>query len=107
MSERIQKEIWLKHVGELIREKRYALGREFQSREFFVMDRSENLFQYEEWISTRYLASIELGNNQMSIEKLIQIAYALEIDPADLFTDVVKIYQENAHAQEKSMRQLE
>lgn len=94
MSERIQKETWLKHVGKLIREKRYALGQEFQSREFFVVDRSENLFEYEDWISTRYLASIELGNNQMSIEKLIQIAYALEIEPTDLFAEVVKIYQE-------------
>ena len=100
MSERIQKEIWLKHVGELIREKRYALGREFQSREFFVADRSENLFQYEDWISTRYLASIELGNNQMSIEKLIQIAYALEIEPSDLFAEVVKIYQEDTSSRE-------
>lgn len=100
MSERIQKEIWLKHVGERIREKRYALGREFQSREFFVTDRSENLFQYEDWISTRYLASIELGNNQMSIEKLIQIAYALEIEPSDLFAEVVKIYQENTSSRE-------
>ena len=93
MSERMQKDDWIKNVGHLIREKRCALGREFQNREFFVADRSENLFEYEDWISTRYLASIELGNNQMSIEKLIQIAYALELDPVDLFAEVVKIYQ--------------
>ena len=98
MSERKQKDIWIKKVGQLIREKRYALGSEFHSRELFVADRSENLFEYEDWISSRYLASIELGNNQMSIEKLIQIAYALEVDPIDLFAEIVKIYQENTNS---------
>ena len=93
MSERKQKEAWIEKVGLLVRDKRYALGSEFRSREFFVADRSENLFKYEDWISSRYLASIELGNNQMSIEKLIQIAYALEVDPIDLFADIVKLYQ--------------
>ena len=95
MSERKQKHVWIEKVGQLIREKRYALGIEFRSREFFVSDRSENLFEYEDWISSRYLASIELGNNQMSIEKLIQISYALEVDPIDLFAEIVKIYQDD------------
>ena len=95
MSERKQKDVWIEKVGQLIREKRYALGTEFRSREFFVADRSENLFEYEDWISSRYLASIELGNNQMSIEKLIQISYALEVDPIDLFAEIVKIYQDD------------
>lgn len=95
MSERKQKDVWIEKVGQLIREKRYALGNEFRSREFFVADRSENLFEYEDCISSRYLASIELGNNQMSIEKLIQIAYALEVDPIDLFAEIVKIYQDD------------
>lgn len=95
MSERKQKKAWIEKVGLLIREKRYALGHEFQSREFFVADRSENLFEYEDWISSRYLASIELGNNQMSIEKLIQIAYALEVDPIHLFAEIVIIYQQD------------
>lgn len=95
MSERKQKDVWIEKVGQLIREKRYALGKEFRSREFFVADRSENLFEYEDWISSRYLASIELGNNQMSIEKLIQISYALEVDPIDLFAEIVKIYQDD------------
>ena len=95
MSERKQKDVWIEKVGQLIREKRYALGTEFHSREFFVSDRSENLFEYEDWISSRYLASIELGNNQMSIEKLIQIAYALETDPRDLFAEIVNIYQQD------------
>ena len=95
MSERKQKKVWIEKVGQLIREKRCALGYEFQSREFFVADRSENLFEFEDWISTRYLASIELGNNQMSIEKLIQLAYALEADPIDLFAEIVSIYQQD------------
>ncbi len=93
MSERINKKAWLIRVGQLIREKRLSLGESFRNREFFVEDRSEKLFNYEDWISTRYLASIELGNNQMSIEKLIQLSYALEIDPIELFSDIVNIYQ--------------
>ena len=95
MSERKQKEVWIEKVGQLIRDKRYGLGSEFRSREFFVADRSENLFEHNDWISSRYLASIELGNNQMSIEKLIQIAYALEVDPIDLFAEIVNIYQQD------------
>lgn len=94
MSERKEKEVWLQKVGQRIREKRYLLGREFQNREFFIQDRSENLFQYNEWISLRYLNSIEQGNNQMSIEKLIQIAFALEVDPLELFSDVLNIYRQ-------------
>lgn len=94
MSEKKKKEGWIIKMGQAIRDKRIALGKEFENREFFVEDRSEKLFDYEDWISTRYLASIELGNNQLSIEKLIKLAYALEIDPVGLFADIVKIYQE-------------
>lgn len=92
MSEKKKKEAWLEKTGELIRERRYSLGKEFKNRDFFVQDRSENLFSYNEWISTRYLASIELGNNQISIEKLIQLAFALETDPIELFAEIEKIY---------------
>lgn len=94
MSERKNKDEWIQKVGLMIRDKRMALGKEFKSREFFVEDRSEKLFNYDDWISSRYLASIELGNNQLSIEKLIKLAYALEIDPVELFSEIVKIYQQ-------------
>lgn len=30
----------------------------------------------------------------MSIEKLIQIAFALEVDPLELFSDVLNIYRQ-------------
>ena len=46
-------------------------------------------------ISSRYLASLELGNNQMSIEKLIKLTYALEVDPVELFSEILHIYQDN------------
>ena len=95
MSEKLFKDPKLVKVGNLIRSKRIALGREFRSREFFVEDRSGNFFDYEDWISSRYLASLELGNNQMSIEKLIKLSYALEIDPVELFSEILKIYQNN------------
>lgn len=95
MSEKLSKDSRLVKVGKLLREKRVALGTQFKSREFFIEDRSENLFNYEEWISSRYLASLELGNNQMSIEKLIKLAYALEVDPVELFSKILHIYQDN------------
>ena len=94
MSERKKKDDWIQKTGQMLRDKRMALGKEFKSREFFVEDRSEKLFDYDDWISSRYLASIELGNNQLSIEKLIKLAYALEIDPVELFSEIVRIYQE-------------
>jgi transcriptional regulator with XRE-family HTH domain len=94
MSERKKKDDWIQKTGQMLRDKRMALGKEFKSREFFVEDRSEKLFNYDDWISSRYLASIELGNNQLSIEKLIKLAYALEIDPVELFSEIVRIYQE-------------
>lgn len=93
MSERKQKELWIVEVGKLIREKRLALGKEFKSRDFFVEERSEKLFDFEDWISSRYLSSIELGNNQMSLEKLIQLAYALETDPIELFEEILSVYR--------------
>ena len=73
MSERKKKDDWIQKTGQMLRDKRMALGKEFKSREFFVEDRSEKLFDYDDWISSRYLASIELGNNQLSIEKLIKL----------------------------------
>ena len=94
MSERKKKDDWIQKTGQMLRDKRMALGKEFKHREFFVEDRSEKLFNYDDWISSRYLASIELGNNQLSIEKLIKLAYALEIDPVELFSEIVRIYQE-------------
>lgn len=93
MSEKILKDLRLVKLGQLIREKRYALGPQFESRNFFVEDRSENLFNYEDWISVRYLTSIELGNNQMSIDILIKLAYALEVNPVELFRELLEIYQ--------------
>ena len=96
MSEKKKKEVWIENVGRMIKERRLSLGADFKSRDFFVEERSEKLFSYEDWISTRYLASIELGNNQISIEKLIKLSYALEIDPIELFADILDIYQ-NSH----------
>lgn len=97
MSERKKKDDWIQKTGQMLHDKRMALGKEFKSREFFVEDRSEKLFDYDDWISSRYLASIELGNNQLSIEKLIKLAYALEIDPVELFAEIVRIYQEKQY----------
>ncbi len=93
MSERNKYDERLVAVGNLIREKRLSLGDEYKTRDGFIEDRSINLFDNSQWISNRYLANIELGKNQMSIEKLIQISAALEEDPVDLFKEIVYIYR--------------
>lgn len=95
MSEIKKCKEWIIKTGQYIRRKRLSLGPEFKNREFFIEDRSKNLFDYEDWISSRYFASIELGKNQMSIEKLIQIAYALEMDPVEMFGEILQIYQQS------------
>ncbi len=95
MSERNKYDKKLVAVGNLIREKRLSLGDEYKTRDGFIEDRSRNLFDNSQWISNRYLANIELGKNQMSIEKLIQISAALEEDPIDLFKEILYIYRTN------------
>lgn len=93
MSERNKYDARLVAIGDLIREKRLSLGYEYKTRDSFIEDRSRNLFNNDPWISSRYLSNIELGKNQMSIEKLIQISAALEEDPVDLFREILYIYQ--------------
>ena len=95
MAERKNYDQGLQKVGELLREKRIALGREYKSRESFINLRSEELFGGEDWISLRHLASLELGNNWISIEKLLILAAALEQDPVDLFSEMIRTYNEN------------
>jgi transcriptional regulator with XRE-family HTH domain len=90
MSERKNTDPKLQAIGELIKSKRIALGNDFKSRENFIFDRG-SLFNNEEWMSVRYLSNIELGKNLVSIPKLIELAFALEEDPVDLFTEIYKI----------------
>ena len=92
MAERKQFDPGLKKVGELLQEKRKALGKDYSSRAQFIARRSSELFGDNEWISERHLANLELGNNWISIEKLIVLAAALEEDPVDLFSEIVTVY---------------
>ena len=50
------------------------------------------LFGGKDWILQRHLSNIELGNNWMSIEKLMILATALEEDPVDLFSEIIEVY---------------
>lgn len=93
MSEKKKKDLRLIEIGKLIRSKRVALGSEYKNREFFIENRGADLFDNDCWISSRYLASLELGNNKLSIDLLIKLAYALEVDPVELFSDILQIYQ--------------
>lgn len=93
MAERKKNDPALVKVGELITEKRKALGDAYKSRESFISLRSDELFGGETWISSRHLANLELGKNWISIEKLIVLAAALEENPIDLFEEIIQTYQ--------------
>ena len=92
MAERNEYDQKLDKIGQLLMEKRKALGKRYNSREKFIDNRSEEIFAGEAWISCRHLASIESGKNWMSVEMLIKHAYALEIHPVDLFREILDIY---------------
>lgn len=95
MAERKQSNKALIKIGQMLIEKRKALGKPYSSREKFIFNRSIELFNGEQWISVRHLSNIELGKNWMSIEKLITLSNALEIDPVALFREIIDIYREN------------
>lgn len=80
-------------VGQLLENKRRALGHQYISRQAFIDDRSVKLFGCEEWISLRHLFNIERGKNSMSIDMLIKLACALEVDAVDLFAEIKDIYE--------------
>ena len=92
MAEKKNYDQKLVEIGEMLANKRRALGKQYSSREKFIEQRSLELFGGEQWISTRHLANIELGKNWISVEKLISHAYALEMDPKTLFEEILKIY---------------
>lgn len=91
MAERKTESKILIEIGRLIESKRKALGKQYKSREKFIEKRSDELFGSEEWISLRYLYNIEHGKNWISIEKLLILSKALEVDPIDLFTEITVI----------------
>lgn len=83
----------LKKIGKLFKEKRLIISRE--SRESFIADRSDLFYSNEnadsDWISLRYLCNIETGKNLPSIEMLIKLSVALEIDPVEMFESIYNI----------------
>ncbi len=95
MSEKNCESKLLCEIGALFERKRKAMGRQYSSREKFISNRSDELFGSEDWISLRHLYNIEHGKNWVSIEMLITLAYALEENPVDLFTEIVEIYKRN------------
>lgn len=83
-------------IGKLLEQKRKALGKQYQSREQFIYNRSNELFGSKDWLSLRHLYNIEHGKNWISIEKLILLADALEENPGDLFNEIVMIYRSSS-----------
>lgn len=92
MAEKKNYDQKLVKIGEMLINKRKSLGNQYRSRENFIEQRSLELFNGEQWISLRHLTNIELGKNWISIEKLILHAYALEMDPKELFEEILNIY---------------
>ena len=93
MSEKSEYDEVLRRIGKLLEQKRKALGKQYKSREQFIHNRSDELFDSKDWISLRHLCNIEHGKNWISIEKLIMLADALEENPVDLFSEIVAIYR--------------
>ncbi len=79
----------LKKIGMLFQEKRWAISN--GSREAFIDDRRELIFNGEDWISLRYLINIETGKNLPSVEMLLKLSIALETDPVELFESIYEI----------------
>lgn len=80
-------------IGKLITDKRKALGASYKTREGFIYNRSQEIFNGEAWISVRHLTNLELGKNWPSIEMLLKLSVALEEDPIDFFEEIIKTYQ--------------
>lgn len=81
-------------IGNTIRTHRHNLGADYKTLEGFVYNRATELFDDEQWISVRHLSNIELGKNSLTIDKLITLADALEIDPRELFEEILLIYRQ-------------
>lgn len=84
----------LAEIGNLLKAKREALGSRYKSRDKFITERSTELFAGEPWISWRHLTNLENGKNWPSLEMLIKHAYALEVDPVELFREILEIYNQ-------------
>lgn len=93
MVERQKDNAKLMKIGQLLLEKRKLLGKNYSSREKFIYNRSQELFGGKDWISIRHLTNLELGKNLPSINMLITLSYAYEIDPIDLFSEIISIYK--------------
>jgi|UniRef100_UPI0040275A2E transcriptional regulator with XRE-family HTH domain len=93
MVERKQDDLRLVKIGQLLLEKRKLLGRNYSSREKFIYSRSKELFGGKDWISIRHLTNLELGKNLPSINMLITLSYAYEIDPIELFSEILAVYE--------------
>lgn len=79
--------------GELITQKRKALGDPYNTREKFIAQTSKDIFGGKEWMSVRHLANLELGKNWISIEKFIILADALQQEPVSLFKEFIDTYR--------------
>ena len=93
MVERKRYDPGLVRVGELITQKRKALGDPYNTREKFIAQTSKDIFGGKEWMSVRHLAKLELGKNWISIEKFIILAGELQRERVSLFKEFIDTYR--------------
>ena len=93
MVERKRYDPGLVRVGELITQKRKALGDPYNTRDKFIAQTSKAIFGGKERVSVRHLANLELGKNWISIEKFIILADALQQEPVSLFKEFIDTYR--------------
>ena len=63
------------------------------SRKRFIEQISTKYFDGEDWISERHLINLENGKNLISIELLLKFATALEVEPKELFAEIIDAWK--------------
>lgn len=76
-------------LGNVIQRYRLRLTDLPSTRQGFIEDRSEKLFNNESWISEKTLANYECGYNIPTLENLKKLSIALEVDFLELVKEII------------------
>lgn len=85
-----KKENTNRKLGNVIQSYRLRLNDLPNTRQGFINDRSEKLFNYEAWISEKTLSNYECGYNIPTLENLKKLSIALEVDFHELVNEIIK-----------------
>lgn len=84
-------------IGKILHQHRLQLTDIPNQRMAFISDRDTRLFNWEytdengegSWISEKTLMNYELGKNIPSLKYLKRLAYAYEMEPVELFAEIL------------------